>query len=80
MIPEQAKQESAYPGQNSLKIWKILQQHGKFPGFLLYDYPLRVVIIFLISPMARAGFKPLGQAFVQFMIVWQRYRRKGSSS
>ena len=35
---------------------------------------------FLISTMARAGFKSLGHASVQFMIVWQRYRRNGSSS
>ncbi len=26
----------------------------------------------LISPMAFAGFSPLGQALVQFIIVWQR--------
>lgn len=34
--------------------------------------PLRAIIIFLISAMALAGFKPLGQVRVQFMMVWQR--------
>ncbi len=29
-------------------------------------------INFLISAMALAGFSPLGQTWVQFMIVWQR--------
>jgi len=32
----------------------------------------RSTIIFLISAMALAGFNPLGQVLVQFMIVWQR--------
>jgi hypothetical protein len=32
----------------------------------------RSTIIFLISAMALAGFRPLGQVLVQFMIVWQR--------
>ena len=33
----------------------------------------------LIEAIALAGLRSLGQAFVQFMIVWQRYRRNGSS-
>jgi hypothetical protein len=37
-------------------------------------------IFFLISAIALAGFRSFGQASVQFMIVWQRYRRNGSSS
>ena len=36
--------------------------------------------IFLVSAIASAGLRPLGQVWVQFMIVWQRYRRNGSSS
>ena len=40
----------------------------------------RSAIIFLISPMARAGFRSFGQASAQFMIVWQRYRRNASSN
>ncbi|GEM94782.1 hypothetical protein RSP03_38490 [Cereibacter sphaeroides] len=32
----------------------------------------RSTIIFLISAMALAGFRPLGQVLAQFMIVWQR--------
>jgi hypothetical protein len=41
---------------------------------------LRSAIFFLISAIALAGFRSFGQASVQFMIVWQRYRRNGSSS
>ena len=33
---------------------------------------VRSTIIFLISAMAFAGLSPLGQVFVQFMMVWQR--------
>src|SRR6185295_15244913 len=54
------------------------------------EEPLRLVrvghqcclssIFFLSSAIARAGFRSFGQASVQFMIVWQRYRRNGSSS
>jgi hypothetical protein len=40
----------------------------------------RSAIFFLISAIALAGFRSFGQASVQFMIVWQRYRRNGSSS
>jgi len=32
----------------------------------------RSTISFLISAMALAGFSPLGQVLVQFMMVWQR--------
>ena len=35
-------------------------------------YIRRSTSIFLISAIAAAGFRPLGQACVQFMIVWQR--------
>ena len=35
-------------------------------------YICRSTIIRLISAMALAGFSPLGQVCVQFMIVWQR--------
>ena len=36
------------------------------------DQTRRSTSIFLISPIALAGFKPFGQAWAQFMIVWQR--------
>ncbi len=39
----------------------------------------RCAIICLISAIALAGFRSLGQASVQFMMVWQRYSRNGSS-
>ena len=32
----------------------------------------RSTIIFLISAMAFAGFRPFGQVLAQFMMVWQR--------
>ena len=39
----------------------------------------RITIISLILPMALVGFRPLGQTSTQFMMVWQRNRRYGSS-
>ena len=38
-------------------------------GFHYAAYKVRATIIFLISEMALAGFKPLGQVFAQFMMV-----------
>ena len=35
---------------------------------------------FLISAIARPGFRPFGQVLVQFIIVWQRYTENGSRS
>jgi len=32
----------------------------------------RSAIIFLVSAIALAGLRPLGQTFAQFMMVWQR--------
>ena len=48
-------------------------------GSPVTDYFLRWIAD-LISPIALAGFKPFGQVLVQFMIVWQRYSLKVSSS
>src|SRR5579871_3294107 len=45
-----------------------------------HSYDCLSSIIFLTSAMARAGFRSFGQASVQFMMVWHRYSRKGSSS
>lgn len=36
------------------------------------DQTRRSTSIFLISPIAFAGLRPFGQAWAQFMIVWQR--------
>src|SRR5690606_27310618 len=36
------------------------------------DHTIRSTIRCLISAMALAGFSPLGQVLVQFMIAWQR--------
>jgi hypothetical protein len=35
-------------------------------------HTLRSTIIFLISAIALAGFRPFGQVWAQFMMVWQR--------
>src|SRR5262249_61522814 len=43
------------------------------------DYIRRSTIIRLISAMALAGLRCLGQALAQFMMVWQRERRNGFS-
>lgn len=37
-------------------------------------------MVFLICAIALAGFRPFGQVFVQFIIVWQRYSLKASSN
>jgi hypothetical protein len=36
------------------------------------NYPARSTASFLTSAIAFAGFRPLGQALAQFMMVWQR--------
>src|SRR5260221_13082843 len=51
---------------------------AQFPEFLSHQWR-RWPINCLISPMAFAGLRSFGQASVQFMMVWQRYRRNGSS-
>ena len=39
----------------------------------------RLTISSLILPIALVGFRPFGHTSTQFMIVWQRNRRYGSS-
>ena len=57
------------------------RQPGRFFDFMLKEpftgrasdaQPRRSTISFLISAIALAGFRPLGQVRVQFMMVWQR--------
>jgi hypothetical protein len=43
-----------------------------WPSAIRAIQPWRSTISFLISPIASAGFRPLGQVRVQFMMVWQR--------
>jgi len=50
----------------------LIRQHG--------NYTTRSTIICLMLAIALAGFRPLGQVLVQFMIVWQRYSLNGSSN
>ena len=56
-----------------LHHYPVLAQARKFGQCLLS------ASIFFVSAIARAGLRPLGQVWVQFMMVWQRYRRNGSS-
>ncbi len=49
------------------------------PAQLTRDHRRRSTSMRLIAAIALAGFRSFGQAFVQFMIVWQRYSRNGSS-
>ena len=46
--------------------------HPTFRYNATKDQTTRSIIIFLISAIALAGFSPLGQVLVQFIIVWQR--------
>ena len=63
------------PGRlaQELVVFQI-RSSGAAPGYC------RITISFLISAIALAGFRPFGQVLVQFMMVWQRYSRNGSSS
>src|SRR5262249_31314666 len=45
----------------------------------LWRYTFRSTIFCLISAIAFAGLRCFGQALAQFMMVWQRYSRNGSS-
>ena len=38
----------------------------------MVDHPARSTIFRFKDAIALAGFSPLGQALVQFMMVWQR--------
>ncbi|GJE40643.1 hypothetical protein KHHGKMAE_4738 [Methylobacterium persicinum] len=59
---------------------ELWSETSRGPGLLRFarndgagiDQTSRSTIIFLISAMALAGFRFLGQVFAQFMIVWQR--------
>jgi succinate dehydrogenase / fumarate reductase iron-sulfur subunit len=48
-------------------------------GELRHTQTVRRTIISLILPIARVGFSPFGQTSTQFMMVWQRNSRYGSS-
>src|SRR6185437_12733605 len=59
---------------------QALLRRGALQGGVPTDHhTARFTISCLISPIACAGFRPLGQVLVQFMMVWQRYSRNGSS-
>lgn len=61
--------------------WVALSFPFPFPPFpphslhaYTYTYTYAKAILFLISAIARPGFRPLGHVREQFMMVWQRYR------
>src|SRR5688572_15804336 len=49
------------------------------PALDSVHHTARLTMISLILPIARVGLSPFGQTSTQFMIVWQRNRRYGSS-
>jgi len=51
---------------------KAHQFGGPFINSTVVIYTTRLICIRLISAIACAGFRPLGQVLAQFMIVWQR--------
>ena len=66
-----------------LKHWGLMLLKGELirqtfrPGSPLSAMPANS---FLISAIALPGLRPLGQVFVQFMMVWHLYTEKGSLS
>lgn len=66
------------PMYNSILTHRCLQLTNETrnpfsPGVSFSSFPY-TAISFLISAMARPGFRPLGQVRVQLRMVWQRYR------
>src|SRR6185503_7927305 len=49
------------------------------PALERVHHTARLTMISLILPIARVGLSPFGHTSTQFMIVWQRNRRYGSS-
>lgn len=60
---------SSVPTHRCLQLTN--ETRNPFSFFLSFSY---TAISFLISAMARPGFRPLGQVRVQLRMVWQRYR------
>ncbi len=61
----------------------VIASHRKLRALrngCIAQYPRRTTMSFLISAIALAGLRCLGQLTAQFMMVWQRYRRNESSS
>ena len=66
-IHEATENEDASPPQNAFHPLPF------FP-FLLRKHIYVNAMLFLISAMASAGFKPLGHVREQLRMVWQRYK------
>src|SRR5450432_606759 len=58
---------------------RALRVHAIVDDAISVHQTARLTISSLILPIARVGFRPFGQTSTQFMIVWQRNRRYGSS-
>src|SRR5690606_2585066 len=71
-LEQRAGQAWVSPGENEWELrpksYNITDEKNTRAGF----YTVRAIIIFLISAMAFAGFRPFGQVLAQFMMVWQR--------
>jgi hypothetical protein len=63
---------------DALQAAIIMRAHNLTHPFTK-NYMPRLTIISLILPMARDGFSPFGHTSTQFMMVWQRNKRYGSS-
>jgi len=66
LLPEQQRQKPRTPRSFAGRVGA-----GR-TGQTLRGQTRRSTIIFLISAIALAGLRPLGQVCVQFMMVWQR--------
>src|SRR5438105_70849 len=75
VVLEQAA--AAAPAQLAQGPFVDQSLHGEACGSL--NQTARRTISSLILPIALVGFSPFGQTSTQFMIVWQRNRRYGSS-
>src|SRR5919106_5326410 len=68
------------PRQITLQHEVQLQQAAPtVPVQTMVHQTARLTMISLILPIARVGLRPFGHTSTQFMIVWQRKRRYGSS-
>ena len=72
-IPQEPVQTEAVDQNQLLTAADIVYECGRGDAYC------RSTMSFLISPMALAGLRCFGHVLVQFMMVWQRNRRNGSS-
>src|ERR1035438_2426817 len=83
-LDEQVVLEHAAPAApaqlaQGARVDRVMRLRVRIHGAKASHQTARLTISSLILPMARVGFRPFGQTSTQFMIVWQRNRRYGSS-